>query len=65
VVLQAAVGDGLALDLFAFEKDGFAAPKVDVGGGDVAEALVIPVVVLVLDEGCDLTFKIARHVVVL
>ena len=63
-MLQAAVGDGLALDPLAAEKDGFAALKADLSRGEVAEALVIPAVSVLLDEGCDLTFELAEHVVV-
>ena len=60
VVLQEAVGDGLAFDLFAFEENGFAAPEGVVGEGKVADALVIPAVVVVLDEAYDLTFVSPR-----
>jgi hypothetical protein len=35
-MLQAAIGDGLAFDPFAFEENGVAAPDVDVGRGEVA-----------------------------
>ena len=36
VMLQAAIGDGLAFDPFAFEEDGVAASEVDVGRGEIA-----------------------------
>ena len=63
-MLQAALLDCQFLDLFPFSDDGFVTPKIDVGRCDVVEALVISLVVVVLDEGPDLTFKIAGQVVV-
>lgn len=35
--------------------------KVGVGGRHVAQALLIPLMVLVLNEGLDLSLKVARH----
>src|SRR3954471_12379601 len=63
-MLQAAVGDGLAFDPFAFEEDGLAAPDVDVGRGEIAKALMVAAMIVVLDEGRDLAFEIAGQVVV-
>ena len=39
-MLQASLLDGLALDPFAFGEDGVPAVEVDIGGRQVAEALV-------------------------
>ena len=63
-MLQAAIGDSLAFDPFAFEENGLAALKVDVGQGEIAEALMVAAMVVVLDEGRDLAFEIAGQVVV-
>src|SRR5262245_26780523 len=63
-MLQAAIGDGLAFDPFAFEQNGLAAFEVDVGWSEIAEALVVAAMVVVLDESRDLAFEIARQVVV-
>ena len=41
------------------------APEVGVGGCDVANALMVTLVVVMIDEGADLVFEIARQVVVL
>jgi len=41
LVLQAAVGEGLSFDPFSLRQDGLAPPEVDVGGGEVVDALVI------------------------
>ena len=57
-MLQAAIGDGLAFDPFAFEEDGLRAPDVDVGRGEIVEALVVAAMVVVLDESRDLAFEI-------
>ncbi len=50
-MLQAPMLDGLAFDLLPFDQDGLAAPEVDVGGGEVAEALVVAPMIVVGDEG--------------
>jgi hypothetical protein len=58
-VLQAPVFDGLAFDLLPFDQDGLAAPEVDVGGGEVAQALVVAPMIVVGDEGFDLGLEVA------
>ena len=63
-MLQAAVLDCQFLDFFPLSDDGFVAPKIDVGGCDVVQALVVALVVVVIDEGPDLMFEIARQIVV-
>jgi hypothetical protein len=50
-MVQATVLDGLVFDAPPFSQDGCAAAEVDVCWGQVADALVIAAVVLVLDEG--------------
>jgi hypothetical protein len=62
---QAAVSDGEFLDLLPGLEDGLAAAQVNVGGGQVAEALVVAAVVVVLDEGCNGGIELARQEVVL
>ena len=64
-MLQTTIGDGLAFDPFAFEEDGLGPPEVDVSRSEIAEALVIAGMVVVLDEGRDLAFEIAGQVVML
>ena len=59
-VLQASGFDGVAFDPFSFKWDGLAAFEVDVGRGEVADALVVPEVVVVGDEVTDLRLEIAR-----
>ena len=59
VMLQTTICDGLAFDPFAFEEDGLGPPEVDVSRSEIAEALVIASMVVVLDEGRDLAFEIA------
>ncbi len=44
--LQVPVFDGLAFDFLPFKQGGLAAPEVDVGGGKIAEALVIALVIV-------------------
>lgn len=63
-MLQAAALDRHFLDLFPFSDDGFVTSKIDVSGCDVAQALVVALVVVIVDEGPDMAFKIAGQVVV-
>ncbi len=56
--------DGLSFDPFSFQPDGLAAPEVDIGRREIAQALVVAVVVVVADKGFDLCFKIAGQIVV-
>src|SRR4029077_9582080 len=63
-VAQATVGDGLSLDPFSFCQDGWTASEVDVGRGEIVDALVVAAVVVVVDEGGDLGFEITRQEVV-
>ena len=57
--MQAPVFDGLSFDLLPFDQDGLTASEVDVGGGEVAQALVIAPMIVVGDEGVDLGFEVA------
>jgi hypothetical protein len=52
------------VDPFSCLQDGLAASEVDVGRCEIAEALVIAPVVVVIDEGADLRFEVARQEVV-
>ena len=58
-MLQAPMFDRLSFDPFPFDQNGLAAPEVDVGGREVAQALVVTAVIVVLDEGLDLCFEVA------
>ena len=49
-MLQAAVLDSQFLDLVPLSDDGFVAPKIDVSGCDVVQALVVAFVVIVIHE---------------
>ena len=63
-VLQAPMFDGLSLDPFTLFDDGGRPAEVGVGGCHVFQILVIPLVVLVLDERLDLDLKLAEQEVV-
>src|SRR6266487_3419683 len=63
-VLQAAISNGLSLDPFSFGQDGWAASEVDVGRGEIVDALVVAAVVVVVDKGRDLGFEVAGSEVV-
>ncbi len=63
-MLQASLLDGLALYPFAFSEDGLCTAEVDVGGGQVAKALVIPGMVVVFDESGHLPFEIIWQIVI-
>jgi hypothetical protein len=63
-MLPASVGDGLSLDPLSFCEDAGAAPEVDVGWGEIVDALVVTAAVVVVDESGYLGFEIARKEVV-
>lgn len=63
-MLQAALSDCLFLDPLSFSQNGFVPAEVDVSRCDVAQALVVALVVVVIDEGPDPTFEIAGQVIV-
>jgi hypothetical protein len=64
-MLQASVCDSCSLDALSLSEDRLGPAKVDVGRGEVIEALVIADVVVVLDEGVNLPFEITGQVIVL
>ena len=57
-MLQAAFLDCLFLDLLSHFQDLRASSMIDVGGGQVGQALAVAVVVVVIDEGIDLPLEI-------
>ena len=61
---QALGFDGLLFVSFSLFKNGLAAPEVDIGGCQVADALVVSVVVVVVDECVDLPFQVTGQEVV-
>ena len=64
VMAQAAVSDGQFLDRLPGVEDGLAAAEVDVSGGQVAEALVVAAVVVVVDESGNGGLELAGQEVV-
>jgi hypothetical protein len=63
-VLQAPCFESLLLDPFSWSQNGFVSAEADIGWRDVVQALMIALMVVVLDEGFDLGFKIAGQKVV-
>ena len=57
--------DGFSFDPFSFQQDGLAAPEVDVGRRQIVDALVVAQVIVVSDEGCDLSLELTGQIVVL
>ena len=64
-VEQASLSDCLLLDALALEQDGLCSTEVDIGGCEIVQALVVPMLVVMLDEGVDLRFELTGKVVVL
>ena len=64
LMVQAAVLDSQFLDPFSPFNDGGVTAEVGIGGGDVAEALVVAVVVIMVDESADLAFKVSGQIIV-
>ena len=50
MVLQATIANGPSFDPSSFGQDSRATSAVDVGGGEIADALVLSAVVVVVDE---------------
>jgi hypothetical protein len=63
-VVQAAQSDCVSFDPFAFEQDGLAASEVNVGRGEIVEALVVSSMIVMLDEGRDLGFEVLLEEIV-
>ena len=61
---QAPLVYGLSLDALSFFEDGPASAKVDVSRGQIIDALVIPLGVVVFDEAVDLSLQGSRQIVV-
>ena len=64
-VLQSSMFDGLSFDPFSLFDDGFVPAEVGIGGRNVAQALMVALVVVVLDERLDLGLEFAGQEVVL
>jgi len=60
-VMQASRFECLSFDPFALFQNGFVTPEIDVGRCDVVDALVIPLMIIVIDEGFDLNFEVTRQ----
>ena len=61
---QAAFTDGPFLDFSPSLDDGVMSSEVTIGGGEVTEALVVALVVVLIDEGAVLRLQVTRQVVV-
>ena len=64
-MLQAPVLNSLSFDPFSFQQDGLVPPEINIGRCEVAQALVVTVVIAMLDEDLDLSLAGARQIVVL
>ena len=60
-MVQAPVLDGLSFDPSSFQQDGLAPPEVDIGEHEFAQALVVVAVMVVLDEGFDVSLEPVSH----
>lgn len=63
--MQASRFERLSFDPFTLFQDDFVTPEVHVGGCDVVDDLVIALMIVVMDEGFDLVFKVTWQEVVL
>jgi hypothetical protein len=64
-MVKTSILNGLSFDPFSFKQDGLASSKVDIGGSEISNALVVSQMIMVSDEVADLGFEIARKIVVL
>lgn len=58
-MLQATICNGVALDALTFGQDCLCSAEVDIGRCEIVDALMVANVIVVLDEGTDLSFEIA------
>ena len=63
-MLQAPVYDCLSFDPFSLFDNGFCSAEVGICRCHIGQALVVAAVIVVLDEGFDLTFEISGQEVV-
>lgn len=63
-MLQSALPGCVAFDPFSLQQDSMTAPEVDVGGCQISDAFMVSLVIVVLDEGGDLGFKVFGEEVV-
>ena len=63
-MLQAATLDCQFFDPLPFSDDGFFSPEVDIRWCDVAQTFVVTLVIIILHECPDLTFKVAGQIIV-
>ena len=59
LIVQTAFRDGLSFDPFSVGEYCLPVPKVDIGWGQVFQALMVALMVVVLDERLALLFKSA------
>ncbi len=59
-MLQAPMLGGFPFDPFSFQQNGLPPAEVDISRGQIVEALMIAVVVVVDDEGLDLDLDVSR-----
>ena len=64
-MLQAPILECLSLDPFSSFDDGGSPAAIDIGRRHIVESLVVALVVVVLDEGLNLSLEVAGQVVVL
>jgi len=63
-MVQAAAGNGLSFDPLPFEQDRLTTAEVDVGWGEVAQALMSAGMIVVLHKGTNLRLQSAGEIVV-
>jgi hypothetical protein len=60
-VQQAAISNCLSFDRFPFYQDGLAPPKIDIGGRQIADALVISQMIIIGNEGLEASRSPGRY----
>ena len=61
---QAAMLDGFALDALTLQQDGLSPAEIDVSRGQVVQAFMVALVIIVLDECLNIGFKRAWQIVI-
>jgi hypothetical protein len=58
LIVQTTFRDGVSFDPFSFRQNRLPAPEVNISRGQVFQAFMVSLVVVVIDERLDLLFKI-------
>jgi hypothetical protein len=60
-MVKTSILNGLSFDPFSFKQDGLASSEVDVGRGEIGDALVVSQIIIMRDEVADPGFAMMKR----